>query len=62
MKRAPSTGTSAVHAQAATGASFDVTKLGRFAEPRLRRALETLTDPTEVAYATGLLDTAHAMP
>jgi hypothetical protein len=52
-----------IRAAAKTHAAFDLSTLGRFAEPRLRRALEQLTDPTDDrAYAQGLVDQAHAQP
>jgi hypothetical protein len=54
---------SSLRQHAAAGAPFDLSTLGRFAEPRLRRALELLTDPTDDrAYAQALLDQAHAQP
>src|SRR5207248_1302966 len=51
-----------IHANAATGTPIDLATLGRFAEPRLRRALEGLTDATEKSYAQSQLDAAHALP
>ena len=41
---------------------MDPTSLGRFAEPRLRSALGSLTDAASIAYATGVLGAAHALP
>jgi hypothetical protein len=52
-----------VRAAAKTSATFDLSTLGRFAEPRLRRTRELLTDPTDnLAYAQGLIDQAHNQP
>jgi hypothetical protein len=36
--------------------------LGRFAEPRLRRALELLEDPEAQSYTQALIDLANQMP
>ena len=48
---------------AKTHATFDIAALGRFAEPRLRRAYELLTLSTDdKAYALGLVDESHARP
>ena len=52
----------AVKDHAKSGAAFDVTTLGRFSEPRLRRAIESLTDAGEITYGNGLIDKAHALP
>jgi hypothetical protein len=52
----------AVQAAAKTGAAFDIPSLGRFAEPRLWRAVELLSAPADVAYAKNLVATAHAQP
>jgi hypothetical protein len=51
-----------VHDHAQTGASFDITSLGRFAEPRLWRTLELMSDPADVAYAKSLANAAHLQP
>jgi hypothetical protein len=52
-----------VRAAAASHATFDLSTLGRFAEPRLRRTLELLTSPTDDrVYAQGRIDQAHARP
>jgi hypothetical protein len=37
-------------------------QLGRFAEPKLRRALEMLDDPTAKSYCAGLIDQIAVMP
>jgi hypothetical protein len=47
---------------AATNAAMDLATLGRFAEPRLRRAREMLTSPTDQAYADQRIADAHAQP
>ena len=48
---------------AKTHAAFDLAPLGRFAEPRLRRAFDLLTAPTDdKVYAQGLVDQSHARP
>ena len=48
---------------AKTHATFDLAPLGRFAEPRLRRAFDLLSAPTDdKAYAQGLVDDAHTRP
>lgn len=48
---------------AKTHATFDIAALGRFAEPRLRRAQALMTAPTDDApYLQGLIDEAHASP
>jgi hypothetical protein len=54
--------TAQIKANAASGAPIDLATLGRFAEPRLRRALEGLTDATEKSYAQTQVDAAHALP
>src|SRR5262249_23771348 len=51
-----------VKANAASGAPIDLATLGRFAEPRLRRALEQLSDPAQKTYAQSQIDAAHAEP
>lgn len=51
-----------VRDHARSGAAFDLSVLGRFAEPRLRRALELLVDRNEHNYAQSLVDQAHAQP
>lgn len=51
-----------IHANAPSGAPIDLSTLGRFAEPRLRRALEQLTDAKEKSYTQSLIDSAHALP
>jgi hypothetical protein len=52
-----------VRAHAISGEPLDLTTLGRFAEPRLRRTLELL-DPKQddIAYAQSLIDQAHMQP
>jgi hypothetical protein len=48
---------------AKTHATFDIAGLGRFAEPRLRRAHALLSPATDdMAYAQGLVDQSHARP
>ncbi len=48
---------------AKTHATFDIASLGRFAEPRLRRALTLLTAPTDdLVYAKGLIEQSHERP
>ena len=48
---------------ARTHAPFDFAALGRFAEPRLRRAFALLTDPADDrTYAQGLVDESHTRP
>jgi hypothetical protein len=42
-----------------TGVPFELAPLGRFAEPRLRRAAEMLTRPEEIAYAQAQVQWAH---
>jgi hypothetical protein len=49
-------------AAAAQGGSVPVSSLGRFAEPRLGRALEQLTEPQALALARSLHAEAHARP
>jgi hypothetical protein len=39
--------------------SLDLAALGRFAEPRLRRAVEQLTDQDERDYAQSYANAAH---
>ena len=51
-----------IHQRAPTGMPLDLAALGRFAEPRLRRALEAMTDPTEKSYTQSMVDQAHALP
>jgi hypothetical protein len=48
-----------VRRQAKDQAYFDVSTLGRFAEPRLLRALELLATPVEQEYARGAVQYAH---
>jgi hypothetical protein len=50
----------AAHQKAQT--ALDFAALGRFAEPRLLRAIEMLKSPEELAYARGYLDAAHMQP
>jgi hypothetical protein len=47
---------------AKTHATFDIPALGRFAEPRLRRAYALLSSTDDLVYAQGLVDTAHMNP
>ena len=47
---------------ASTQAPLDPATLGRFAEPRLRRAFESLGEPGERAFAQSTIDAAHALP
>ena len=48
---------------AKTHATFDLAALGRFAEPRLRRAYDLLTASTDdKTYAQSLVDASHARP
>lgn len=47
---------------AASSDEIDLASLGRFAEPRLARALEQLTTYTALERASTLLATAHARP
>jgi hypothetical protein len=51
-----------IEASAASGAVIDPATLGRFAEARVARSLEQLTDAQSIAYAQDLLARAHAMP
>ena len=41
---------------------IDVASLGRFAEPRLERAVELITDPAAKALADDTRQTVHAQP
>ena len=47
-------------ARAPMGVPLDPKSLGRFAEPRLLRALEMVATPAEKAYTQKLVDQAHA--
>jgi hypothetical protein len=53
---------STLNANAESATAMNPTVLGRFAEPRIRHALTTLTAPKAIAYATELLGRAHALP
>jgi hypothetical protein len=48
-----------LHARRVAGSVFDLTSLGRFAEPRLLRAVEMMRDPDDAAYARQLALEAH---
>lgn len=47
---------------AASADAIHLTSLGRFAEPRVARALEQLSDPAALQRATTLHQNAHSMP
>jgi len=53
---------STLHTNASTNAPMDLSTLGRFAEPRLRRAREMLTSSGDQAYADQQIAAAHAKP
>lgn len=52
----------ALHAHVEEGAPLDLGHLGRFAEPKLRRALELIDDPAVADAARRLLEEATSMP